>query len=232
MHSPAVLACCCSQVSLSSACLHASAAVPVPVPCPSAWQLRELVPPQAGEPAEALQDGPGGDSRRPKHTVLSDTIRLIKDMQLQLAGGTQAPPPAAAAADDSGGSFRWAGCGGGGGWAESVPACCWHYCALPAAAPLPTPRAPLHCREWGQHHAAPPGFQEHQQQQAQQQQAQQQQAQPPQQQPGGSGPRHSGDSRHPELPLAPDDAAVTGSGVVVESVEGSIKYVKVSLTLC
>ncbi len=50
-------------------------------------ELRELVPPQSSESAAATSalDGAASDGRRPKHTVLMDTIRLIKDLQLQLA---------------------------------------------------------------------------------------------------------------------------------------------------
>lgn len=55
-----------------------------PSKCLWPWQLRELVPPQGGDLAAAAADAQG-DSRRPKHVVLSDTIRLIKDLQLQLA---------------------------------------------------------------------------------------------------------------------------------------------------
>jgi hypothetical protein len=46
------------------------------------------VPPQSGDLVSAAgQDAlaMAGDARRPKHVVLSDAIRLIKDLQLQLA---------------------------------------------------------------------------------------------------------------------------------------------------
>lgn len=42
-------------------------------------QLREIVPPPA------LHGGlENGDSKRPKHTVLSDTIALVKQLQCQV----------------------------------------------------------------------------------------------------------------------------------------------------
>ena len=51
-------------------------------------ELRELVPPQGSEAAATSpQDGAASEGRRPKHVVLADTIRLIKDLQLQLAEG-------------------------------------------------------------------------------------------------------------------------------------------------
>lgn len=78
-------------------------------PCLPCLQLRDLVPPQ-GTAAElgaamAAEAAAAGDSRRPKHVVLSDTIRLIKDLQLQVAE-MQVSPPAEGA--------RWA-----------RPACAW-----------------------------------------------------------------------------------------------------------
>ncbi|PRW58868.1 Transcription factor ABORTED MICROSPORES [Chlorella sorokiniana] len=58
-------------------------------------ELRELVPPQGSEAAAmSALDGPTSDGRRPKHVVLADTIRLIKDMQLQLAEGQGGPEDA------------------------------------------------------------------------------------------------------------------------------------------
>lgn len=46
-----------------------------------ALQLRELVPSQSsdGPPQEG-----NSDSRRPKHVVLSDTIALVKDLQIRV----------------------------------------------------------------------------------------------------------------------------------------------------
>ena len=50
-------------------------------------QLRELVPPQgSGDAAAGAADMlGGGEGRRPKHVVLSDTIRLIRGLRVQLA---------------------------------------------------------------------------------------------------------------------------------------------------
>lgn len=65
--------------------------IPSPAPNPSLFQLRDLVPPQGGDAGSVagldapVAAGGGGDPRRPKHVVLSDAIRLIKDLQLQVA---------------------------------------------------------------------------------------------------------------------------------------------------
>lgn len=65
-------------------------------------ELRELVPPQGSEAAATMpQEGAASEGRRPKHVVLADTIRLIKDLQLQVAEGH-------AVLDGAGGSgSRW-----------------------------------------------------------------------------------------------------------------------------
>ncbi len=43
-------------------------------------QLRELVPPQSGVMTAADKD----ESKRPKHVVLSDTIALVKELQIKV----------------------------------------------------------------------------------------------------------------------------------------------------
>ena len=50
-------------------------------------QLRDLVPPQTAN--SSVQEGL--DSKRPKHVVLSDTIALVKDLQIKVCKYTRTP---------------------------------------------------------------------------------------------------------------------------------------------
>ncbi|KAL4434346.1 hypothetical protein ABPG75_000787 [Micractinium tetrahymenae] len=178
-------------------------------------ELRELVPPQGSDSprAAAPEAAAAGDCRRPKHVVLSDTIRLIKDLQLQVQAGQQHAqhaqhvqgaeqpgPPEQQQGATSQQHAAQAAAELGHSEGEQQPLAldgCWAHAQQQEA-------------QSGHAAATASGLSEG----CTEQQGQQQRS---------SGLRH-----HPQLPAAPGDHAVSVSGVVVEVAEGLVRNVKVT----
>ena len=205
------------------------------------------MPPQtAYDPPPAADTGgsSGGDCRRPKHLVLSDTIRLIKQLQLQVVGQQHWSPSAAAAVQQE---QHWAA-GEEGQAGETA------VLALPVVGAIVGQEDPHRQQQEQQQQQqqqqqqgagmdgveaacmalddptaaagwqGEPALDQQQDQQGAQQEVEEQQQQQ-QQWSGSLGTRRS--YNHPELPAAPGDDAAAVNGVTVESEGGNIRCVKV-----